>query len=578
MQKIRDMKIANKVIIPMVVLFIAVVMNGVGSIINLKVVMNLGTEVNQVHVANVYNIELLNGDLERLQKLVYTHCITADNAQMREIETAIDQAYTEIDALVTTISENLPEGEMTEMFAEYPDKFQNFITVFTEAIVASAGGNKDEAATIINMKVTKAANELSEYLNKLILLSQQEMITKVSNQRITYTIAMVEGIVVTAIATIVWVVVLFIIFRFIIAPLKLSNQKVREIVSGIEEGKGDLTGRIPLNGKDEIGQLADGINIFLETLQQIMLSITTNSQKLDEIVSSVSTSVQTANHSSMDISAVMEELSASMEEVASSVSDINENAGEVMGEVTELATASDELVQYAKEMRTRASELEATAVENKTNASEMIHSIFATLKQAIEDSKSVERVNDLTGQILNISSQTNLLALNASIEAARAGDAGRGFAVVADEIRQLADSSKETANNIQAVNAMVTSAVKELVKSSNELVTYINERVLLDYESLVASGKQYNEDAEHVHEVVDRFNVMSASLNDLIEGITQAITGISSIVDESANGVATAATNTGELVKEMGYISEDMESNNKIAGELKKYAEIFEKL
>ena len=122
-------------------------------------------------------------------------------------------------------------------------------------------------------------------------------------------------------------------------------------------------------------------------------------------------------------------------------------------------------------MRNRADELERTAEENKKNTNIIMGDILSALQEAIEESKSVEKVNGLTDEILSISSQTNLLALNASIEAARAGEAGKGFAVVADEIRQLADSSRDTASNIQNINDMVTVAVKELIKSSDEIIT-----------------------------------------------------------------------------------------------------------
>ena len=575
MPKIKDMKIVKKMVVPMIVLLIAVIMNGTGTIVNLNYVMDSSNEVNNVYFANVYNLELLNGNFERLQKLVYAHCVATDNQHLREIETAIDEVYVETEAVMTTISENLSEGELAKMFAEFPSKYESFATVFTEAIVASATGDKETAASIINSSVTQAGNDVSAYIDSMIQICYKEMAAKVESQRLTYKIAVMETGVVTGIAIVVWLIVFLVIIKMVIAPLKLATNLVREMISDIENGKGDLTRRIPLNGKDEIGQLATGINTFVETLQKIMLNITTNSNRLDEIVGSVSTSVDTANNSSVDISAVMEELSASMEEVASTVVNINANAGEVKAEVTELATASEELVQYAADMRTRASELETTAVQNKENTSEIMDTILTTLKKAIEDSKSVDRVNELTGEILNISSQTNLLALNASIEAARAGEAGKGFAVVAHEISQLADSSREAANNIQTINNMVTIAVKELIKNSNELVAYINESVLPDYENFVDSGKQYSEDAAHVNEVVDRFNSMAGNLNDLIQSITEAIDGISSSVDESANGVATAAMNTGELVKEIGYISTEMESNNKIAGELKAEAAVF---
>ena len=141
-------------------------------------------------------------------------------------------------------------------------------------------------------------------------------------------------------------------------------------------------------------------------------------------------------------------------------------------------------------MKIRAAELENGAKENMEYTNRVVGEITSELQTALENSKSVDEVSKLTDEILSISSQTNLLALNASIEAARAGEAGKGFAVVADEIRQLADSSRETANNIQRINEMVIDAVKGLAASSEKIIAYINETVLPDYESFVNGGKQ----------------------------------------------------------------------------------------
>ena len=578
MKKISNMKISQKVIIPMILLLITVLMNGLGATINLQYVMDSGTEINHIHFTNVYNLEQINSNFERLQKLIYTHCVTEDKQQLREIEVAIDEVYKETEEFMANVGANLPEGELRDMFAVFPDKYESFATVFTEAIIASSVGDKDTAIEIINTRVVKAGTELSLYIGSMVQLCRQEMLVKVGAQRATYSIAVTEMIIVSVMACIVWGVVFVIIMKGIVAPLKATDQKLHEIISGINQGRGDLTVRIPVKGKDEIGQLTEGINSFIETLQKIMSSITYNSNRLEQIVGTVSVSVNTANSNSMDISSVMEELSASMQEVSSTVANINNSATEVKGEVEQLATESDGLVQYAIGMKKRATELETTAINNKENTSEMMDSILSALKRAIEDSKSVDRVNDLTGEILNISSQTNLLALNASIEAARAGEAGKGFAVVAEEIRQLADSSREAANNIQTINNMVTNAVKELIKDSSELVKYINESILPDYDNFVDSGKQYNLDATHVNEVVDHFNEQAVELNRLIVYITEAINGISTALDESANGVSTAAMNTGELVKEINYISNEMTNNSEIAGELKEEASVFTSL
>jgi methyl-accepting chemotaxis protein len=274
----------------------------------------------------------------------------------------------------------------------------------------------------------------------------------------------------------------------------------------------------------------------------------------------------------------MEELSASMEEVSATAANVNENTNSVGDSVNEIADASDELVTYANEMERRASELENTAIANKNNTSEVIENIIANLKKAMEDSKSVDRVNELTNDILSISSQTNLLALNASIEAARAGEAGKGFAVVADEIRQLADSSRQTASNIQNINNMVTDAVKELVKCSDDIVNYINDNILPDYDAFVESGKQYREDAVHVNGIVTDFGTRSSELKKVVSEITDAISGITLSIDESTNAITTSAVNTNELVEGISQISGQMETNNEIAIQLKGEADRFANL
>ena len=138
MQKLSNMKISKKVIIPMIILLVTVLLNGIGGIINLKVVMDLGNEINNVHFTNVYNLEQLNSYFERMQKLVYTHCVTDIREHRLEIENAIDGIYNETDALMTTISNNLPEGELSEMFQEFPNKYNEFTTVFTEPIAVAS--------------------------------------------------------------------------------------------------------------------------------------------------------------------------------------------------------------------------------------------------------------------------------------------------------------------------------------------------------------------------------------------------------------------------------------------------------
>jgi len=361
----------------------------------------------------------------------------------------------------------------------------------------------------------------------------------------------------------------------VLRPLLAMNRKLKGMIEDIEEGKGDLTQRVQVRGKDEIGQLAGGINAFIATLQRTMNQVTVSSDKLHTVVDNVVGKVSGVNVSSMDISANMEELSATMEEIAASVATIRENTGTADEKVDALTEATKDLVSYADEMQKRAEALERKAVENKSNTGAIVTENIAKLRQAIEDSKKVERINELTNDILQISGQTNLLALNASIEAARAGEAGKGFAVLADEIRVLADSSKQTADNIQEINKLVVAAVQELTDCSNAIVNYINEAILPDYDGFVDSGKQYNEDAVHVNEIVTEFHQMADELLLMVNEINRTVNGIATAIDESAKSVTDVTESTNTLVTDINSVSDEMGENKAIAEVLHAETERF---
>jgi len=357
----------------------------------------------------------------------------------------------------------------------------------------------------------------------------------------------------------------------VLRPLLDMNGKLNRIMTDIDHGKGDLSERVKVRGTDEIGQLAQGINAFIESLEGVMHQVTLNSDKLHSVTNNVSERVANVNLNSSDISASMQELSATMEEISASILSIREGANEANEKVDVLADASKDLVGYAGMMEQRASDLENRAVENKRSTSTVVNENIAKWKKAADDSKQVERINELTNDILSISSQTNLLALNASIEAARAGEAGKGFAVVADEIRQLADSSRQTADRIQELNKMVTLAVNDLVNSSSAIVSYINDTIMPDYDGFVDSGKQYNQDAEHVNGIVTEFKVMADQLKRLVDNINETISNIAVAIEGSAECVTDAATNTATLAEDVKAVADEMMENKTIAEAL--YAE-----
>ena len=229
-------------------------------------------------------------------------------------------------------------------------------------------------------------------------------------------------------------------------------------------------------------------------------------------------------------------------------------------------------------MKEHANSMEAAARTNMESTGVKVNEILAVLNQAIEDSNSVNQVNNLTDDILNIASQTNLLALNASIEAARAGEAGRGFAVVATEISQLAAASQEAANRIQQINTVVTNAVHNLADNANGLVQYMNDSILPEFESFVEAGSEYKNKASYIENVMNEFETKTDSLKNTMVEIQTSINTIAHAIEEGANGVSNAADSTQVLVGDMENISSRMDENFEIATDLKKETAIFTKL
>ena len=347
------------------------------------------------------------------------------------------------------------------------------------------------------------------------------------------------------------------------------------IMKDIDERQGDLTKRIRVYGNDEIGALGKGINAFIERLQNILKTVTDSSLQMSGIAAEVSGSLEKSNGSVMELTAVTEELAATMSEVGRNTGLINDKTTSVQRDVSQIATRTVEIGEYSKEMKDHADRLETTARTNMNQTSRKVAQILEVLNEAIRESESVQQVNNLTDDILNIATQTNLLSLNASIEAARAGEAGKEFAVVATEIAHLSNSSQEAANRIQEIKQQVITAVEILAEQSTDLVNYMKESILPDFESFVTAGVEYRKNATFVENAMEEFVTKTDRLNDNFNEIAESIESITRAIDEGVEGVNGTANSMQTLAIEIDGVSNKMDENQQIAGSLKAETEIF---
>lgn len=566
-----------KLIIPVAVLgCIAIMIAGV-SLYSMTAVQKESNQISGEGVRATICMDEINLAFANTQKLTLALCAEPSKdlyeyvaSQLTEYQSNVDSYEKELLAM-----DHYFTADDIQLMNETFDLLTEAQGTTVELMQTAMAGDSAAAVAKANSVMTEWSDTIAVNMDTLISRNDELVKQNIQEQKDLYNQNMILSLILLAISFVAFVMVVVVIIKTVVKPLRKQTSELTEIIDEIKGGHGDLTKRVTVKSMDEIGQSSIGINHFIETLQNIMSNIISNSNVLDGVVGNVASSVAASSDNANDISAIMEELSATMEEVSATTNSVSENTTAAEGKVQKMADQTKVMSQYAQDMKKRATELEHTATENMNNTNEMIGEITTEMNHALENSKSVEKVAQLTADILSISSQTNLLALNASIEAARAGEAGKGFAVVADEIRQLADSSRETANNIQTINEQVIEAVQGLVVSSEKIVGYINENILPDYRAFVQGGQQYNDDATHIDNTMAEYAGEAQDILATMMEMTEAIEGISRAVEESANGVTDAATNIDSLVQSMSTVNGQMEENSTVAKNLKEESAAF---
>ena len=563
-------------LIPVFLLGIVTILSNISAITNISNVNATAETIAGEDIVNITELNELQSEAQTIHRLCLSHIIATDFDTMLSLIEEIRSHEVIFEEYYAQYEENMQKLD-SEAYKDLISNYESMKYEIENVLAYSGNSEKQAAYTLANNEIANYSNaiqtSISDMMNEAYTSATQEK--EELNSR--YKSALTSSWIFIGVSIGTVLVALYMVVFLIIKKLKTANGEINDIISGIDKKQGDLTKRVSILSNDEIADLGIGINTFMEKLQTIMKVIIENSRRLEMVVDEVQDNVRTSNDSASDLSALTEELSATMTEVGNSVGVINDNANAVRDEVEEIAEKSNEISNFSNEMKQQADSMEESARANMEETGSKVNEILSVLNQAIEDSKSVDQVNSLTDDILNISSQTNLLALNASIEAARAGEAGKGFAVVADEIRQLADSSRETANNIQEINSVVIQAVHNLSENANTLIVYLNEKILPEFENFVQSGAKYKQNATFVESTMKDFSEKTVDLKQAVNEIAASINTITTAIEEGARGVTGAAESTQVLVEDIENIANRMDENQAIAEGLQKETEVFTK-
>jgi len=541
----------------------------------LQSVIGMSDQIVSEQVAEQEKISTLSRQFTYINSQVLTHVMTTNSVTMDTLSEKILQDIADMEQQIEEFGALLSEGdERNEALDSASAELAKYRKTVESLLVTSAE-NKTQAYVSATSNLPMFNEHIENYMNRMLEITAQEM--EQAQGQMEQSAARVPGIIsVASIALLVVVIVIMLGLRlWVIGPVKKATKQVDELVEGIRCNKGDITKRIHVGSRDEVGRLAIAINDLVAQMQIIIRAITEGCGQMEEkqadIISNVEKVNATADHTMRNLGV----MSRGMQLVTGAIEGVQQDTGVLDHTVENMLEVAQNGRNYAADIKEKAGKMKVTAVESKQEATLVMKEIDTAMTESIANSRQIHKITELTEEILGIAGTTNLLALNASIEAARAGEAGRGFAVVAEEIRKLADSSRESANNIQEISNRVVESVEELSENATRLLEFMNTRVMKDYDALEDTGSNYHEAADHVDEMMNEFGQKIDELLSVLQNVNTANTQMEATVGDSTEKLSVVEKNNQGLQQEMKDISYAVEKLAASAGQLKESIRCF---
>ena len=535
----------------------------------LQSVIGMSDQIVSEQVAEQEKISGLSRQFTYINSQVLTHVMTTNSVTMDTLSEKILQDIADMEQQIEEFGALLSEGDERKEALDSASAELAKYRKTVESLLVTSAENKTQAYVSATSNLPMFNEHIENYMNRMLEITAQEM--EQAQGQMEQSAARVPGIIsVASIALLVVVIVIMLGLRlWVIGPVKKATKQVDELVEGIRCNKGDITKRIHVGSRDEVGRLAIAINDLVAQMQIIIRAITEGCGQMEEkqadIISNVEKVNATADHTMQNLGIMSE----GMQLVTGAIDGVQQDTGVLDHTVENMLEVAQNGRDYAADIKEKAGKMKATAVESKQEATLVMKEIDTAMTESIANSRQIHKITELTEEILGIAGTTNLLALNASIEAARAGEAGRGFAVVAEEIRKLADSSRESANNIQEISNRVVESVEELSENATRLLEFMNTRVMKDYDALEDTGSNYHEAADHVDEMMNEFGQKIDELLSVLQNVNTANTQMEATVGDSTEKLSAVEKNNQGLQQEMEDISYAVEELAASVGQLK---------
>lgn len=547
-----NLKLGAKLITGFLIVTLLIGMVGYIGMSNMKEINESSSYMYEEQLIPIGNIGEVRNNLLRIRILLADMQIQNDQVIIAQASQLIKELREENDGFI----QDFENGEVTEEEDKHLKTFKNQLAEYrkhqNEYIRLMEENNLDEVQGVYD-KLKKALNEAMTTLDTLI-----ELELKIAGDINENNNGIFQSARKNMVTLIITAVVLGILLGY--GLTKLITSALKKGVAFAEGfGNGDLTQKLDIRTKDEIGMLASALNKAAENTHNLIKEILDNSTEMSAASEELSATAEEVLAQMQNIDSATLGISKGTEDTSAALVQVSASSNDVVHTSENLAKKAEEGSNAALEIQKRAEKMKINAEQSREAAVKIYGEQHERIIDAIKAGEVVKDIEVMASSISAIAEQTNLLALNAAIEAARAGEHGRGFAVVAEEVRKLAEESSTTVSKIQNVTHQVHKAFENLSDNASEILKFIDEKVTPDYGALVNTGIQYQEDAEFVSKLTREFSENVREIAMTIQQVNEAIESVAAVSEEttaSSEEISSNVSQVADAVEEVAKVSE----------------------